>query len=56
VIIAYAEMRLQKIMGRRGSAGDATEEFNQLRRDLISEDNRRKMFNKSQQPPYGEYV
>lgn len=54
--VAWAYMRKQQFMGRRGSASDGSEEYNQLVRDLTAEENRRKFKNKSYQPPYGEYV
>lgn len=56
ILVAYAYSRIQQIMGRRGSAGDGIEEYNQLMRDMTTEENRRKFRNKSYQPPYGEYV
>lgn len=56
ILVAYSYSRIQQIMGRRGSAGDGIEEYNQLLRDMNAEENRRKFYRKSYQPPHGEYV
>jgi hypothetical protein len=56
ILVAFGYTRLQQNLGRKGSAGDGIEEYNQLIRDMTAEENRRKFARKSYQPPYGEYV
>jgi len=51
-LVAYAYARINQLDDRRGDSADGFDEFNEIVRDLMVENNRQKFYNKSIRPFY----
>lgn len=51
-LVAYAYARINQLDDRRGDSADGFNEFNEIVRDLMVENNRQKFYNKSIRPFY----
>lgn len=56
LLVAYAFGRMSQIDSERGDAADGFAEYEETFRELVSEENRRKFFNKSVRPIPPEYL
>lgn len=55
-VVSYAYGRMGQVKGDRAMATDGFTEFDEIKKDMIAENNRRKFYNKASRPVHPSYV